>query len=94
MMPKREDGEGTRSQHRENPLPVPGSAEVGREFDVSEEPEDTQPDDLSHGPRSAPAPGLPVSDREYQRLKDEAQRRPKQDDDVPAQEDRPARKKH
>ncbi len=90
-MPKRKNAEGTQYQPSEDPSP--GSADVGREFDASEEPEDTHPDEVSHGPQPAPAPGLPVSEREYQRLKDEAQRG-RNEDDVPAQEDRPAKKRH
>jgi hypothetical protein len=90
-MPNRKNAEETQDQHPEDPSP--GSADVAREFDASEEPEDTHPDDVSPAPRPAPAPGLPVSEREYQRLKDEAQRGRNQDD-VPAQEDRPAKKRH
>jgi hypothetical protein len=47
------------------------------------------PEDIT-GPRSAPAPGVPMSEEEYRRLKEEAERQPaKSRKDKPAQEDVP-----
>ena len=85
-MPKSEDG---RQKGEEEPEEsAPGCAEPAREFNPSVSPEDAEHEEQSDRPKSAPAPGTPVSEDEYQRLKEEARRRRTQPD-VPAQEDRP-----
>jgi len=48
-----------------------GIAQGGKEFNPTELPD--QPEDTSRV-RPAPAPGLPISDEEYKRLKEEAER--------------------
>jgi hypothetical protein len=63
-----------------------GCADQGTEFNPADVPED---DPESTGrTRPAPAPGVPVTNEEYERLKDEARRR-RGRDDAPAQEDVP-----
>jgi hypothetical protein len=47
-----------------------GIAEGGKDFDPTESPD--QHEDTSHI-RPAPAPGLPISEEEYKRLKEEAE---------------------
>jgi hypothetical protein len=47
-----------------------GTAQTGKEFDPTELPD--QPEDTGHT-RPAPAPGLPISQDEYKRLKEEAE---------------------
>jgi hypothetical protein len=47
-----------------------GIAQSGKDFDPSDLPD--QPEDTSHI-RPAPAPGLPISEEEYKRLKEEAE---------------------
>ena len=47
-----------------------GIAECGKNFDPTESPD--QAEDISHI-RPAPSPGLPISEHEYQRLKEEAE---------------------
>ena len=47
-----------------------GIAQGGKDFDPTELPD--QPEDTSHV-RPAPAPGLPISEEEYKRLKEEAE---------------------
>jgi len=64
--------------------PAPGSSAPGRPF----RPSDLPPEEQKPGKplREAPSPGVPMSEDEYRRLKEDAARRhmPK---DVPAQED-------
>jgi len=47
-----------------------GIAQSGKEFDPMASPD--QPEDISQI-RPAPAPGLPISEEEYKRLKEEAE---------------------
>jgi hypothetical protein len=53
--------------------PKTGTARSGETTDPMAVPEDHEPDEASRGePRSAPAPGVPVSHEEYERLKERA----------------------
>jgi hypothetical protein len=72
--------------------PSAGCGEPAREFSPSDVPDDTGADQRPEHPVPAPAPGVPVSEKEYQRLKDTA-RRPVHRKDVPAQEDRPRKER-
>jgi hypothetical protein len=51
-----------------------GVAFGGKAFDPSELPEEN--DEPATPPRAAPAPGLPISEKEYNRLKEEAKHPP------------------
>ena len=64
--------------------PLAGDVERGKEFNPSDEPENRDED--RSAPRPAPAPRTPVSDDEYERLK-EAARQKRQRPGGPAQED-------
>jgi len=67
-----------------------GVAQGGERVDPGELPE--EPVDATDEPRAAPAPGLPIAEEEYRRLKEAAKHAP-----VPrvknAKEDRPNKKK-
>ena len=64
--------------------PLAGDGERGKDFNPSDEPENRDED--RSAPRPAPAPRTPVSDDEYERLK-EAARQKRQRPGGPAQED-------
>ena len=49
-----------------------GNTCEGKDFDPSELPD--EPDQVEPKPRPAPAPGLPISDDEYDRLKEAAKK--------------------
>lgn len=68
--------------------PSQSSAKPGKEFNPADLPDEHGPAERRNVPRPAPAPGVPVSERAYERLKDDARHR-SCEDDVPAQEDRP-----
>jgi hypothetical protein len=51
-----------------------GVAFGGKAFDPSELPDENDADACP--PRAAPAPGLPISEKEYNRLKEEAEHPP------------------
>jgi hypothetical protein len=53
-----------------------GAAPGGEDLDPGELPE--EPDGAAAGPREAPAPGLPISQEEYERLKEAAKHTPAQ----------------
>jgi hypothetical protein len=72
--------------------PSAGCGEPAREFSPSDEPDDAVPEQRRDRPVPAPAPGVPVSEKEYQRLKDTA-RRQVHKKDAPAQEDRPRKQR-
>ena len=66
-----------------------GVAEKGKSFDPKDLPEaGASPDE----PIAAPAPGLPVSDEEYERMKERARKTVISSDSI-AQEDRPGNKR-
>jgi hypothetical protein len=88
-MPEQDDPR--RGRNRQQKEPAPGCAEPGQEYNPSDAPDDSQQEERSEQPVPAPAPGVPVSEHEYQRLKEDARRRRKHPD-VPAQEDRPRKK--
>ena len=67
-----------------------GVAPGGKSFDPGELPE--EPVDTNAEPRAAPAPGLPVSDEEYKRMKEAAKHAPAPRVKI-AQEDRPKKRK-
>ena len=71
-------------QRDDNLPPLAGDGERGREFNPSKVPEDCDSD--RSAPRPAPAPGSPVGDDEYDRLK-EAARKERHRPGGPAQED-------
>jgi hypothetical protein len=53
--------------------PKTGSVAPGETFDPQAVPEEREPHELTHGsPRSAPAPGVPVSPERYEWLKKKA----------------------
>ncbi len=52
--------------------PKRGEAPGGESFDPEALPE--EPESPEEQPRPAPAPGLPISDEEYERLKESAKR--------------------
>jgi len=64
-----------------------GESPEGKPFDPESLPEHSA--DHESRPRPAPAPGVPVSDEVYRRLKEEAEHGPAPD--VDAQEDRSSR---
>ena len=66
-----------------------GVAPGGQSMDPQELPEESQ--DSEADPRAAPAPGVPISDEEYKRLKEVA-KRPPGPRVKNAQEDRPKKK--
>lgn len=66
--------------------PLHGVAPGGESIDPSELSEEKV--DKSAKPKSAPAPGLPVSEEEYRRMKEAARHAPAPRDEH-AQEDRP-----
>lgn len=70
--------------------PKAGSAASGVPIDPTAEPEGHSADAREGRPKRvvAPAPGVPMSAREYERLKDEAARG-RAPEDAPACEDRP-----
>ena len=70
--------------------PLHGVAPGGESFEPSELPEEA--DDNTDKPRAAPAPGLPVSEKQYKRMKEAAKHTPAPCDDA-AQEDRPKKEK-
>jgi hypothetical protein len=51
-----------------------GVAFGGKAFDPSELPDEN--DESATPPKAAPAPGLPISEKEYNRLKEEAKHSP------------------
>jgi hypothetical protein len=51
-----------------------GVAFGGKAFDPSELPDENN--DAESPPKAAPAPGLPISEKEYNRLKEEAEHPP------------------
>jgi hypothetical protein len=63
-----------------------GAAPSGEPIDPETLPD--EPEDSESEPRFAPAPGVPVSDDEYKRMKEEAEHGPAPEVDN-AQEDRP-----
>ena len=67
--------------------PLDGVAAGGKSFEPRELPAETADD--TDKPRPAPAPGLPVSEEEYKRMKEAAKHAPAPRDEH-AQEDRPA----
>jgi hypothetical protein len=75
--------------------PQAGCAEAGAQFTPADVPDADVPDaevpenDAKPAERrEAPAPGVPVSEAEFDRLKDRARHHPRSDD-APAQEDAP-----
>jgi hypothetical protein len=70
--------------------PSPGCAERGQEINPADVPNEAESDETGKRPVPAPAPGVPISSQRYQRMKEKARRRRNQQD-VPAQEDRPRR---
>ena len=73
---------------RRKDRPRTGVAGCGSPVDPMALPEEADESPSSRERRAAPAPGVPVSDREYERLKKEADSGPAPDQ-APAQEDRP-----
>jgi hypothetical protein len=68
-----------------------GTGEKGRSMNPTELPqEDATP--LRQEPRSAPAPGLPISNEDYERMKEEAKNAIGPSESI-AQEDRGGRKR-
>jgi hypothetical protein len=65
-----------------------GVTDPGKEFRPDEIEDDEPPRGGRQTSREAPAPGLPISPAEYQRLKDDAAKR-RSTTDAPAHEDRP-----
>jgi hypothetical protein len=59
--------------------------------EAADVPEDTGGETSSDRPKAAPAPGVPMSIEEYERLKAKAKRSPARGD-APAQEDSPTSK--
>jgi hypothetical protein len=66
-----------------------GVAPGGEDLDPAELPE--EPEEPTTNPKEAPAPGLPISQEEYERLKEAAKHAPAQRVKE-AQEDRPKEK--
>jgi hypothetical protein len=71
--------------------PKTGTAGPGETFDPKAVPEDRESDEASRGkPRPAPPPGVPVSQEEYERLKERAKivrkRPPKHVQEDPSEE--------
>jgi hypothetical protein len=59
--------------HRGGDQPKTGAAGPGEAFEPTAIPEEREPDEAERGkPRPAPAPGVPVSREEYERLKERA----------------------
>ena len=67
-----------------------GDADSGESFDPKEMPEETT--SKPEKPREAPAPGLPISEEEYKRMKEAARHAPGRRNEH-AQEDHPEQKK-
>jgi len=65
--------------------PAPGASGPGKTYEPADD-EEKDNGDSTPRPRSAPSPGVPVSDEAYKRMKESATRR-KPSDDVPAQKD-------
>jgi hypothetical protein len=70
--------------------PLDGVGDGGESFDPKDVPEESS--DEPEKPRSAPAPGLPISEEEYQRMKEAARHAPAPRNEH-AQEDRPEKEK-
>jgi hypothetical protein len=70
---------------RHKRVPAPGAAKPGRTYTPASD--NTDAEAPVERPRAAPAPGVPISPDEYERLKDKATRRRSKSDDVPAQDD-------
>jgi hypothetical protein len=66
--------------------PLHGDATGGESFDPQDLPEEAS--DQSEKPREAPAPGVPISDEEFERMKEAAKHAPAPRDKH-AQDDRP-----
>ena len=81
----------SRKQRDEPGVPLPGKGEHGRAFAPGTA--DSDESEPKHS-RAAPAPGVPLSDADYRRMKDEARERPPDSDDASAQEDEPEHPKH
>ena len=81
------DRENRRAKQECSEDPVPGRSDAGRDFSPSDLPDDA-PEEHTENPRAAPAPGVPISNHELERLKEKARTEDDQPD-VPAQEDRP-----
>ncbi len=62
-------GSGGKPEYR----PEPGSADPGAAFDPTLVPDESEPDDTTRGEhRPAPAPGIPMSNEQYEWLKEKA----------------------
>jgi hypothetical protein len=73
MKPKEPKPGPVRPPHRSKARPKPGTAGAGKIFDPAHPAEDREPEAATRAvPRPAPAPGVPVSGREYERLKERA----------------------
>lgn len=70
--------------------PLPGDAAGSGDFDPKDLPEESSR--KPGKPREAPAPGLPISDEEYRRLKEAAKHTPARRDEH-AQDDESKEKK-
>lgn len=71
--------------------PHGGCADAGTEFNPADAVSDDDAVQPSH-PRPAPAPGVPVAPKEYERLKDQARHR-RGRETAPAQEDAPEKRR-
>ena len=61
-----------RPDHESQNQPRTGTAGPGENFDPTRIPEETRPDENTLAPREAPAPGVPMSNEQYEWLKRKA----------------------